>query len=232
MAEAAAVLVTKDLNALASIDKSGMVEYLQKIVEIQHDFCQGNGKILNMKKLVPCPQTVHNHVDNLAVKKRKEFAPEMQQALERQELSYTCDLWKDKMNGRDFIAVYAHYFPMALCADPKCLSLLQFFFNRSFRLFVGWERKKVLLGHVEWEAIMEELEDDGVDLENAEELAPKAANKVLVAIARIFYNFGLKVHFEKLESVLESGSFQDENVNHLVEPTGVYNVWNFYVRIT
>ena len=189
--------------------------------KLPHDFCQGNGKIINAKKLVPCPTTVHTYVDKLAAKRRGEFVPEMQKALERQELSYTCDLWKDKMNNRDFIAVYVHYFPLPLSTDPKCISQEIQIFDHS-ACCAGWEREKVLLGHVEWEKIMEELESDGVDFENAQDLAPKAANKVLVAIAKMFHDFGLKIHFEKLDSVVESGNFfQNENISHLVEPTGM-----------
>ena len=87
-------------------------------------------------------------------------------------------------------------------------------------IFSGIERARVVLGLLDWEEMLEELDIDGVLFEKDEKLRLKAAQRVRVAIAKMFKDFGLKVHFKDLEKFLVDDDSFEQPGDEYFEPTG------------
>ena len=91
-------------------------------------------------------------------------------------------------------------------------------------MWIGWDLQSLLLGTIPWDEIGK---FKNIVFENEEELAPKAAEKVRVAIAKMFADFGLKANFKNLNEILlhHNGEFDDIKANW-EEPTGLKNIKN------
>ena len=90
------------------------------------------------------------------------------------------------------------------------------------QIWIGWDLETLLLGIIPWDDIGK---FKNIVFANEEELAPKAAEKVRVAIAKMFADFGLKANFKNLNDILlhHNGEFDDEKVDWK-EPTGMYKI--------
>ena len=90
-----------------------MLKFAQALLDLQAEICGDLQAALDAIVLLPCRQTVTNKVTKKAEKERKKLIKILQDAIERGELSYSSDFWKDKKNQKDFIAVNIYYFDSA-----------------------------------------------------------------------------------------------------------------------
>ena len=119
IAEATIELISNDLNAMSCISKTGMLKFTQALLDLQAEACGDLQAAVDAVILLPCRQTVSNKICKCAVKKREKLVKILQAAIERGELSYSCDFWKDSKNQRDFIAVHTYYFESAESMSGK-----------------------------------------------------------------------------------------------------------------
>ena len=86
IAKASVELVARDLNSLSSLSKSGMVSFVQAILDIQN--CADGSKVppLDAEQLLPSRNTVKKYVGEGAKIQRGNIVPQLQQAVKNQEL--------------------------------------------------------------------------------------------------------------------------------------------------